>query len=81
MFYVPCYTQYFSNNLLKNIKIYENNKKIQQYIKHIKTIYALLCTIKLIMTKFKRKLITILDIIKSDKFFLATFKENNELDW
>jgi hypothetical protein len=33
------------------------------------------------MIKFKRKIRAILDIIKSDKFFLATFKQNNELDW
>lgn len=33
------------------------------------------------MKKFKRKFRAILDVIKSDKFFLATFKENNELDW
>lgn len=44
-------------------------------------LYCLLGTVKLIMIKFKRKLRAILDIIKSDKFFLATFKEDNELDW
>lgn len=33
------------------------------------------------MKAFKRKLRAILDIIKSDKFFLATFKDNNDLDW
>lgn len=44
-------------------------------------LYCLLGTVKLIMLKIKRKLRAILDIIKSDKFFLATFKENNELDW
>ena len=33
------------------------------------------------MKTIKRKLRAILDIIKSDKFFLATFKEDNELDW
>ena len=31
--------------------------------------------------RFTRKLRAILDILKSDKFFLATFKKNNELDW
>lgn len=33
------------------------------------------------MKKIKRKLRAILDIIKSDKFFLATFKKDNKIDW
>jgi len=33
------------------------------------------------MKKLKRKLRAILDIIKSDKFFLATFNKNNDIDW
>lgn len=33
------------------------------------------------MKTIKRKLRAIFDIIKSDKFFLATFKEDNELNW
>lgn len=33
------------------------------------------------MKTIKRKLRAIIDIIKSDKFFLATFQEDNELDW
>ena len=30
---------------------------------------------------FKRKFRAILDIIRSDKFFLATFNKDSELDW
>lgn len=33
------------------------------------------------MRTIKIKLRAILDIIKSDKFIIATFKEDNELDW
>lgn len=33
------------------------------------------------MKTVKRKLRAILDIIKSDRFFLATFKKDKKLDW
>jgi len=33
------------------------------------------------MINIKRKLRAILDIIKSRKFFLATFNDDNTLDW
>ena len=33
------------------------------------------------MKTIKRKIRAIIDIIKSDKFLIVTFKEDNKIDW
>ena len=55
--------------------------KFREIIKDIKDEEDIKYIKENIMKRIKRKLRAIIDIIKSDKFFLATFKEDNELDW